>query len=61
MPAGRRGCTPAFDPPLPLVTYSASTLAAAIHPNHAILGEPETMLLLEINDGSHTRGESQDG
>jgi hypothetical protein len=33
----------------------------AIHPNHAILREAETMLLLEINDGGHTRGESQDG
>jgi hypothetical protein len=32
-----------------------------IHPDHAILGETETMLFLEINDGSHTRGECQDG
>ena len=33
----------------------------AIHPNHAILRKAETMLLLEINDGGHTRGESEDG
>ncbi len=33
----------------------------AIDPNDAILREAETMLLLEINDGGHTRGESQDG
>ena len=42
------------------VDVRACNLAAAIHPDHAIVGQAEIVLLLEVDDGGTSRSDRQD-